>query len=466
MSQTHSAASASNTATTRSEQRKKEFSKTLVLSMGRNHCHQLGFSNQNAQSIYYPKYLNPTLRMNGLEEGYEKVEHVYCVSNDTRGYSVFLTSSRKHLFVCGSTQNLKKKKKKQQPDELFPETTAPTKLPFVWKDSEDFIDKITLGSEHLFVLTNKGKIYGLGSNKCFELGLPKERMYDQLSRITINNGEVIRKIVCGESCTFFITSANYVFASGLNNYGKLGTYNAKDVITVPLMLPTMNNIEDIYCGSSHTIFKKTDGSLYGCGNNLLGQLGLGSTELHAGPVLIEPFTDQEIVSVKCGENFTMFLNASGEVFVTGYFNFSTTPHLDDSENMTSCRPIKITYFDSKNVLITSIECGSDVAYFTTHNGDVYGAGANSYGALGHIEHSKYADSEDEENWFDRDDESFRVIQRMECFDDFKYLTTQGWKVCSSPFSDSAFFIRIPNVRVENFLKNLMNGSYSDVSFNF
>jgi len=205
--------------------RKKDFSRTIVLSMGRNEACQLGFPTPNMHGLAVPKGINAILRSAGMEEGYERVESVESISNDERGYTIFLTNFRSHFYVCGSEMIIKKKKKKkgggkqkQQQNELFPPLNYPTKVPLHWKDQNDYIQQVSLGSNHLFVLTHTGKIYGLGSNFSYQLGYPKSNYASQLVRVSINCGESIKSITCGVDCTFFITTSGSVFAAGDNEY--------------------------------------------------------------------------------------------------------------------------------------------------------------------------------------------------------------------------------------------------------
>ncbi|KAG2388229.1 hypothetical protein C9374_001079 [Naegleria lovaniensis] len=460
---------------------RKVFTKNIVLALGRNETNNLGFTSQNAHAISYPKYLNPILRSCGVKEGYERVESIHTLSNDERGYTVFLTNFRKHFYVCGGEMKSKQKKQKKksndkkkqhQQEELFPPLLNPTAVPFLWKDEDDCIQQVALGNRHFFVLTKK-RLYGMGSNMKYQLGLPKKKFTEQLVRVNVNNGDIVENVVCGVNCSFFITNLGKIFCCGDNDYGKLGVY--KDEVYVPWQLP-LTGVKSVHCGGSHTIFKKKDGTMYAAGNNLLGQCGIGSTELVPGLSRIPTFTDCEIVSIKCGENFTMFLTLSGHVYICGYFGFSTSSSVVNTDEFTYTSPTRITFFDSLNTFVTSIECGSDFAYFVTHRGDIYGAGSNYYGVLGDFsltssmsddDEGANSEDEEEESFFDihhGHSDSIQVITRLACFDKYRSIATKGWKVCSSAWSDNAFFIREVNKEIERLLTELIsNTQFSDIT---
>ena len=56
----------------------------------------------------------------------------------------------------------------------------------------------------------------------------------------------------------------------------LGDYNHK---SIPTLLMNDKDIKDIYSGKSYSIIHKNNGDLYVFGNNLYGQLGLGTNNL-------------------------------------------------------------------------------------------------------------------------------------------------------------------------------------------
>ncbi|HHY0050379.1 TPA: RCC1 domain-containing protein, partial [Clostridioides difficile] len=66
-----------------------------------------------------------------------------------------------------------------------------------------------------------------------------------------------------------------VWACGYNNYGQLGLGDttSRNVFTKV----NIDNVKDVICGGSHTFIIKNDGSVWACGYNNYGQLGLGDT---------------------------------------------------------------------------------------------------------------------------------------------------------------------------------------------
>ncbi len=85
-----------------------------------------------------------------------------------------------------------------------------------------------------------------------------------------------------------------------------------------LMLPL------IAAGYSHTIFLKSDGAVWATGYNPYGQLGDGSTAGKSNPVQVtdssgNPFSN--VAAVAAGYHHTIFLKSDGSVWATGRNNF-------------------------------------------------------------------------------------------------------------------------------------------------
>ena len=68
-----------------------------------------------------------------------------------------------------------------------------------------------------------------------------------------------------------------LWGCGLNNYGQLGLGDTTNRITFTQITTNTDNIKSVYCGWGYTLILKNDGTLWSCGDNRYGQLGLGDT---------------------------------------------------------------------------------------------------------------------------------------------------------------------------------------------
>jgi hypothetical protein len=85
-------------------------------------------------------------------------------------------------------------------------------------------------------------------------------------------------------------------------------------------------IKNFSCGESHTVILTEDGTLYSCGHNKFGQLGIGNNNHQNKLVPIHFFskvfadTDKCIVDVNCGGCHSAFITNTNEVWMCGKNN--------------------------------------------------------------------------------------------------------------------------------------------------
>nr|XP_012636107.1 secretion-regulating guanine nucleotide exchange factor isoform X5 [Microcebus murinus] len=125
-------------------------------------------------------------------------------------------------------------------------------------------------------------------------------------------------------------AAAALFAWGANSYGQLGLGHKEDVL-LPQQLndfckPTC--VRRITGGGGHSAIVTDGGSLFVCGLNKDGQLGLGHTEdvLYFTPC--ESLLGCPIQQVACGWDFTIILTEDGQVLSCGSNSFGQlgVPH--------------------------------------------------------------------------------------------------------------------------------------------
>jgi len=159
--------------------------------------------------------------------------------------------------------------------------------------------KVSCGSEHTMIIREDGpsvrKLLGAGLNTHARLGtnnitdssvfVPSK--YDAATEI--NNALYV---ACGDSHTMMIggtltggiwSSSGTVFGAGDNGLGQLGkgyfvtNSNFNDRVFRSNSTTPVNNAVKLVCGLTHTLVLKNNGTLYGTGDNSFKQLGTIST---------------------------------------------------------------------------------------------------------------------------------------------------------------------------------------------
>ena len=219
---------------------------------------------------------------------------------------------------------------------------------------------IACGRSYTLVLMTDGTVYGTGSNSSGQLGLnntttPKTTLTQMVDpsngAVGMYYGKTPKYIACGRAHTLVLMTDGTIYGTGLNTNGQLGlnnTTNPKTTLT-PMVVPSNGAVGTYYgktpkyiaCGELHTIVLMTDGTIYGTGYNLIGQLGLNNqtTSITTLTPMVDPsngaagtYYGKTPLSIACGDLHTLVLMTDGTVYGTGEnfygnlgLNNTTTP---------------------------------------------------------------------------------------------------------------------------------------------
>ena len=237
--------------------------------------------------------------------------------------------------------------------------------------------QISAGNSHTLFLKKDGTVYACGMNEHGELGMGENDMNPRYTPVIIPTLVDIIQVSAGERYSLFLKSDGTVYACGVTVFGNLGIpiYDV-DAIHVPTQIPGLNNIKHIVAGS-HSLFLKTDGTVYACGNNNTGQIGMGEDDLDTKytPTLIPGLTD--VKQITSGASFTLFLKTNGTVYACGYNQYGQLG-MGPLDTTTRFIPTKIPSL----IGVKQIAAGSYHSLFLKSDGTVYGCGFNTYAQLG------------------------------------------------------------------------------------
>ena len=172
---------------------------------------------------------------------------------------------------------------------------------------------ISAGTLYSLFLKSDGTVYGCGYNNYGQLGTNNTSTYATPTRCHSNLSQIIG-IGANYYHSVFLKSNNTVWTCGRNDYGQGGVGNTSNFVT-PTRVPFLEDIVDMAIGELHSIFLKSDGTVYGCGYNGYGQIGDGTVVNRTFPVksLIDG-----VSQVFCGYRTTYFLKSNGTVWACGY----------------------------------------------------------------------------------------------------------------------------------------------------
>lgn len=264
------------------------------------------------------------------------------------------------------------------------------------------VTKVIAGKTTTLFLKSNGTVWGCGYNEAGQLG--QGNLTQQNTPIQIMAGFTFTDIACGtdQDHCLLLRNDNKVYAFGRNTDGELGCavdplsdYTSTSTFFHPCTNATGSspncewdatyapsiggaNCLAIWAGAYQSFFKKTDGTIWACGENTVGQLGNGTTTDQYIPVSIGTFAANTVSKISAGPTHALFLKTDGTVWATGWNN---NYELGDGTNTLRSTPIQCTALPGGSTWI-DIAAGGSYSLFLRNDGTVWVVGGNLYGALG------------------------------------------------------------------------------------
>ena len=232
------------------------------------------------------------------------------------------------------------------------------------------VKQVACGDYHTFILKNDGSLWSCGSNGSYSLlglGDTSTEYYSTFTKVT----DDVNDVVCGQFYTIIIKKDGTVWACGDNSKGQLGLGDTNTRTSFTQVTTGVSDAKQISCGNAHTFMLKNDGSLWACGDNSKGQLGLGDTNTRTS------FTQVTtgVKYVACGSQFTFIIKNDGSLWACGD-NTYTPLGLGATDQKNSF--IQVTTIND----VKYVSCGKYNAFVIKNDGSLWACGQNGYGQLG------------------------------------------------------------------------------------
>lgn len=194
---------------------------------------------------------------------------------------------------------------------------------------------------------------------------------------SLTSGTTVVSVSADTRHTMTLDSLGVLYANGWNEEGALGNGIA---LKATIMSPTkvLSNVKDVDTGFNFTVIVKKDGTLWGTGDNAVGQLGIGSNDdasifTQAVDNLGKPMTGVSSVYTEGG--FTLALKTDGTLWATGQ---NGSGQLGLGDNIDKNCFYQVTLADKVKLVAT----GHYHSIIVLENGDILTTGDNWFGELG------------------------------------------------------------------------------------
>src|SRR5438874_7433728 len=119
----------------------------------------------------------------------------------------------------------------------------------------------------------------------------------------------------GDYHSLFLCADEGVKSCGNNIFGMLGDGTIGIDRHDPVFVTGLANIVAVSAGGFHSLFLKSDGTVWACGDNTYGQLGDSTVASSSTPIQIPSLSG--IIAIAAGQNFSVFLKNDSTVWNCG-----------------------------------------------------------------------------------------------------------------------------------------------------
>ena len=256
-------------------------------------------------------------------------------------------------------------------------TTQKTTFTQVTTNIDD-VKQIVCGYYFATILKSNGSVWTTGYNDVGQLGLGNNSTKTSFTQVTTNIDNDVKQIACGENYLVALKNDGTLWTTGYNYYGQLGINSTTNVNKFTQVTTNINNdVKQIACGRHHTFILKNDGTVWSCGNNTYGQLGINSTTNKTSFTQVTTNIDNDVKQIigDAANHHIIILKTDGSVWTCGYNNYGQLGF----ETTASYKVFTQVTSDNNN---KQIACGGHHTFILKNDGTLWSCGYNSNGQLG------------------------------------------------------------------------------------
>ena len=293
------------------------------------------------------------------------------VNNDikeiiTNEFTTFILKNDGSIWACGDNEDGQLG--------LGNNTTPITKFTKVTTNVNNDVKQVASCDGHTVILKNDGSVWVTGRSSYGQLGLgvnPTDK--NTFTQVTTNINNDVKQIACGGDCTFILKTDGSLWVTGRSQNGQLGLGSGvSDKNTFTQVTENINNdVRQIFCRDNSVFIIKNDNTLWACGWNYSGQLGLNSTSYISYTFTqVTENINNDIRDIYVGDNHTIMVKTDGSLWACGSYLYGCLGLGDDSSNKTIFTQVT-TNIDND---VRLVGCGYYNTFIVKTDGSLWGCG--------------------------------------------------------------------------------------------
>ena len=250
------------------------------------------------------------------------------------------------------------------------------------------VTQVAAGYMHSAVLTREGSVFTWGDGYKGQLGHGKED--DQLVPKRLEELTDVTYITVGAHHNLAVSGeAVHVWGCNTDEQLGLGSDNNHDESCFsPTIVNGLSEVVAVAAGDNHSFVLSKDGTIKACGQNAVGQLGLGDTAQRdtftAVPVLCG------VLDMDAGASHSIAVTAEG-VYTWGMGRGAGQGNtMSERAHVQYLFPTKVTGGGIEEAMVVQVAAGDNHSLALTAIGELFSWGDSAKGQLGHGGHDFFA----------------------------------------------------------------------------
>jgi alpha-tubulin suppressor-like RCC1 family protein len=236
------------------------------------------------------------------------------------------------------------------------------------------------GENWSLALKSDGTLWAWGENAIGQLG--DGTTIERLTPVQVGMPPLshVTAIAAGQGHNLALKDDGTVWAWGLNLVGQLGDGTTIERLTpVQVGVPPLSGVTAVAGGNNHSLALKSDGTVWTWGWNINGQLGDGTTTDRNTPAVVPIQSVSGVKALAAGQNYSVALKDDGTVWTWGQ---NLVGQLGDGTTIERHTPVQVGMPHLSDVIAIAAHSGGGHNLALRSSGIVQAWGWNINGQLG------------------------------------------------------------------------------------